>query len=125
MYYPCSENKGADQFRSYREADLQLCFCLCKLLVFSCSGSIINNSTYKIFLKHRGKYANASYCSFVAKINYTIFKMEVVTFIHTKTCIEFVSLLHILKCTNKHFRFCVIMTFKHSEKLMKMSRPYL
>ena len=26
MYYPYSENKGADQLRSYREADLRLCF---------------------------------------------------------------------------------------------------
>ena len=24
--YPCSENKGADQLRSYCEADLRLCF---------------------------------------------------------------------------------------------------
>ena len=34
-YFPSSENKGADQLRGYREADLHLCFCLCKLLVFS------------------------------------------------------------------------------------------
>ena len=26
MYYPSSENKGADQLRDYREADLRLCF---------------------------------------------------------------------------------------------------
>ena len=39
MYYPSSENKGADQLRGYREADLRLCFRLCKLLVFSCTGS--------------------------------------------------------------------------------------
>ena len=39
MYYPCSENKGADQLRGYRETDLRLCFRLCKLLVFSCTGS--------------------------------------------------------------------------------------
>ena len=25
----CSENKGADQLRGYREADLRLCFRLC------------------------------------------------------------------------------------------------
>ena len=31
-YYPGSENKGADQ---HREADLRLCFHLCRLLVFS------------------------------------------------------------------------------------------
>ena len=26
MYYPCSENKDADQLRGYREADLRLLF---------------------------------------------------------------------------------------------------
>ena len=35
MYYPCSENKGADQLRGYREADLRLCFRLGKTPVFS------------------------------------------------------------------------------------------
>ena len=32
LYYPCSENKGSDN----HEADLRLCFRICKLLVFSC-----------------------------------------------------------------------------------------
>ena len=41
LYYPCSENKGADQLRSYCEADLRLCFRLCRLLVFACGGSFI------------------------------------------------------------------------------------
>ena len=39
MYYPCSENKGADQLRGYPEADLRLCFRICKKLVFSRRGS--------------------------------------------------------------------------------------
>ena len=26
MFFLCSENKGADQLRGYREADLRLCF---------------------------------------------------------------------------------------------------
>ena len=30
MYYPFSENKGADQLRGYREADLRLFFRICK-----------------------------------------------------------------------------------------------
>ena len=34
LYYPCSENKGADQLRRYREADLRLCFCICKKAAF-------------------------------------------------------------------------------------------
>ena len=35
LYYSCSENKGADQLPVYSEADLHLCFCICKMLVFS------------------------------------------------------------------------------------------
>ena len=35
LYYLCSENKGPDQLRGYREADLRLCFRICKMLVFS------------------------------------------------------------------------------------------
>ena len=38
-YYPSSENKGADQLSGYREADLRLCFRLCRLLVFPWGGS--------------------------------------------------------------------------------------
>ena len=41
LYYPCSENKGADQLRGYREADLRLCFRICKNPVFSRRGSIL------------------------------------------------------------------------------------
>ena len=41
LYYPCSENKGADQLRGYREADLHLCFCICKKPVFSRYGSFV------------------------------------------------------------------------------------
>ena len=35
MYYPCSKNKGPDQLRGYCEADLRLCFRICKMFVFS------------------------------------------------------------------------------------------
>ena len=41
MYYPCGENKGADQLHGYREADLRLCFRICKKLVFSRRGSYL------------------------------------------------------------------------------------
>ena len=45
MYYPSSENKGADQLRGYREADreadLDLCFRLCRLLVSHEAAQII------------------------------------------------------------------------------------
>ena len=39
LYYPSSENKGADLLRGYREADLRLRFRLCRLLVFPWGGS--------------------------------------------------------------------------------------
>ena len=39
LYYLSSENKGADQLRGYREADLRLCFRICKKPVFSQRGS--------------------------------------------------------------------------------------
>ena len=38
LYYLCSENKGADQLRGYREADLHLCFRICKKPFFSQRG---------------------------------------------------------------------------------------
>ena len=34
-YYLCSKNKGADQLRGYHEADLRLCFNICKMLVLA------------------------------------------------------------------------------------------
>ena len=41
LYYPSSENKGADQLRGYREADLRLCFRLGILLVFPWGSSFV------------------------------------------------------------------------------------
>ena len=48
MYYRCSENKGADQLRGYHEADLRLCFRICKKLVFSQRGSLERICTLSI-----------------------------------------------------------------------------
>ena len=42
LYYLCSEKKGADQLRGYREADLRPCFRICKTLVFSRHGSHVS-----------------------------------------------------------------------------------
>ena len=41
LYYPYSENKGADQLRSYCAADLRLCFRICKKTVFSLRDSYV------------------------------------------------------------------------------------
>ena len=45
LYYPSSENKGADHLSGYREADLRLCFRLCRLLVFPWGGSFLSPLT--------------------------------------------------------------------------------
>ena len=44
LYYPCSENKDADQLRGYREADLRLCFRICKKPVFHDEAQLIGHS---------------------------------------------------------------------------------
>ena len=52
LYYPFSENKGAVQLRGYREADLRLCFRICRLLVFSRGGPLL---ILKIYIRNRHK----------------------------------------------------------------------
>ena len=47
LFYLCSENKDANQLRGYREADLRLCFRICKKPVFSERGSMCNNDLGK------------------------------------------------------------------------------
>ena len=48
LYYPCSENKDADQLRSYCEADLRLCFHISKNPVFSFTIYIYSRQYQKI-----------------------------------------------------------------------------
>ena len=55
-YYLCSENKGADQLRGYREADLRLCFRICKKPVFSQRGSYSLNYFYHVLYLFRCAY---------------------------------------------------------------------
>ena len=61
LYYPSSESKGADQLRSYCEADLRLCFRLCILLVFPCGGSFgihrKNNNIFFLFYTIHGHFS--------------------------------------------------------------------
>ena len=44
--YLCSENKGADQLRGHREADLRLCFRICKNPVFLRRGSNVLDKNF-------------------------------------------------------------------------------
>ena len=76
MNYPCSENKGADQLCGYREADLRLCFRICKKPVFSRRGSYI----YIYMPRH----VPTTYLNHFAS-NHTILKLEQCLFFHSKT----------------------------------------
>ena len=61
LYYPCSENKGADQLRGYREADLRLCFRLCRLLVFPRGGSIMGKKMPPCLFQSTHNFASIIY----------------------------------------------------------------
>ena len=75
MYYPCSENKGADQLRGYREADLRLCFRIGNNPVFSRCGLIItainNVVLFCLDVKMKNKYQIGKKClyKFAQNIN--------------------------------------------------------
>ena len=43
LYYPSSENKGANHLHGYCEAEIRLCFSICKNQVFSWHGSFVVN----------------------------------------------------------------------------------
>ena len=47
MYYPCSENKDADQLRGYREPDLRLWFRICRLFFFFAHKCTKKNKKHK------------------------------------------------------------------------------
>ena len=61
LYYLCSENKDADQLRSYGAADLYLCFCICKKLVFLLRGSF--KSLYYLCSENKEADQLRSYCA--------------------------------------------------------------
>ena len=48
MCYPFSENKGVDQLRGYREADLRLCFRICKCW-FSHDAAQFNSAVFNLW----------------------------------------------------------------------------
>ena len=51
LYYPCSENKCADQLRGCREADLRLCFRICKKSGFLITRLIYTQNKFCITYK--------------------------------------------------------------------------
>ena len=64
LYYPRNGNKSADQLRGYREADLRLCFRICKMFVFSLCGSL-EMKVWRLFhLEAYNKKWNFAYFNF-------------------------------------------------------------
>ena len=63
LYYPSGENKGADQLRGHREADLRLCFRICKNPVFSRRGSFCICLVFQGFQQGKARTSlPASWC---------------------------------------------------------------
>ena len=58
LYYLSSKNKGTHQLRGYREADLRLCFRLCRLLVFPCGGSFVLSCLIKLDSCHKSQMSH-------------------------------------------------------------------
>ena len=58
MYYPCRENKGADQLSSYCTADQSLCFRIGKIQVSRCVAQrkmIIEDSCHKFTIINKNE----------------------------------------------------------------------
>ena len=71
LYYPSSENKGADQLRGYREADLRLCFRISRMLVFPRGGSyekVFRMSSLQVAYRHVLQSVSQSQNSLVGKV---------------------------------------------------------
>ena len=72
MYYPCRENKGANQLCGYREADLRLCFRIYRLLVFSRGGSY-----FIVFVSFESYMKTAITKSLFIKFHACVFKLPI------------------------------------------------
>ena len=111
MYCLCSKNKGADQLRGYCEADLRLCFRICKKPVFSRRGSI-NRGLFSDESKY--DFEDTSSCSAIqdtlTQLLLTLITVYAIAFL---VCIGavIVALLVLRIETNKR-RFCEVRRHK-------------
>ena len=76
MFHVYSENKGADQLHDYFEADLRICFRICKKQVFSWCGSNLSNYSKQIFLSQNIYNTIVIDCSTDAKIQAIEMKLK-------------------------------------------------
>ena len=70
LNYLCIENKGADQLRGYREADLRICFRICKKSISHDAAHLMyivgyrnNFATVRVELKQKSKVPLRHYLS--------------------------------------------------------------
>ena len=84
MYYPCSENKGADQLRGYREADLRLCFRIGKNPVFSRCGSYKTSEMYDTILYVKKENNNREHSMTVSIYQLSPCQMQLILFLVVK-----------------------------------------
>ena len=76
LYYPCSESKGADQLRGHREADLRLCFRICKMPVFSRRGSLLISVQTNGFSRNGACFQNFVYNHYNQSKTITVFRRD-------------------------------------------------
>ena len=84
MYYPCSENKGADQLRGYREADLRLCFRLGKNPVFSRCGSMIHMYMHHLSSSAEQWFASVKQQNRFSQTRFLLFQSRIVQQVNGK-----------------------------------------
>ena len=87
MYSLCNENKGADQMRGYRAADLRLCLCIYKKQVFSWRGSIFCRVVWRIWIR----IAGIQFCWRSAHVY-----LKVKTWVKSKDIIKLITVLRII-----------------------------
>ena len=96
MYYPSSENKGADQLRGYREADLRLCFRIGKNPVFSRCGSFMDGAIHfgdSVGMKYFYRFIlmDIRTCKFIKFVSTNIF---VLIYVETNCSLNYIRTNH-------------------------------
>ena len=87
LYYPCSENKGTDQLRSYCAPDLRLCFRTCKSRFSHYAAHIVsvNSQITRSFVNNKKFISNPKNCH--CMYIYVSLKFGNKTCLNQNTCI--------------------------------------
>ena len=69
LYYPCSENKVADQIRGNREADMRLCFRIYKKRLSHDDAHFISHTSIIFISKKRSIEMKNAHCDAKLDVN--------------------------------------------------------